>query len=172
MIIDNWTFSNWYVCKKTCDKFAKICRRTYPCISQLVATLSTLLNSNFTIHSGIQNNICHIIRHTYQKEIKQKHFHVAIYSRSIKMFLWPPHQILAKCPLNKTRNRGKADSQQKCVNQVKTVLLWSLKNNKALKLIFEGAHLSHILCLKGAYFSQIQNIVHRAHLMISPKKCV
>ena len=51
--------------KKTCDKFAKICRRTYPCISQLVATLSTLLNSNFTIHSGIQNNICHIIRHTW-----------------------------------------------------------------------------------------------------------
>ena len=54
MTIDNWTFSNWYVCKKTCDKFAKIYRRTYPCISQLVATLSTLLNSNFTIHSGIQ----------------------------------------------------------------------------------------------------------------------
>ena len=48
-----------------CDKFAKICRRTYPCISQLVATLSTLLNSNFTIHSGIQNNISHIVRHTW-----------------------------------------------------------------------------------------------------------
>ena len=65
---DNWQLNFFQlIClqKKKCDKFAKICRRTYPFISQLVATPSTLPNSNFTIHSGIQNNICHIIRHTW-----------------------------------------------------------------------------------------------------------
>ena len=54
----------------------------------------------------------------------------------IKYLYAPNHQILVKSASRKARNCIKADLATKVRNQVKHVLMWTVTNNKALKLVF------------------------------------
>ena len=92
----------------------------------------------------------------------------------IKYLYAPNHQILVKSASRKARNRIKADFATKVRNQVKNVLLWTVTNNKALKLVFHvwgGTFDSNSLFKGGTFESKTCDGYIGLIRVLPPVKC-
>ena len=92
----------------------------------------------------------------------------------IKYLYAPNHQILVKSASRKARNRNKADFATKVRNQVKNVLMWTVTNNKALKLVFHvwgGTFDSNSLFKGGTFESKTCDCYIGLIRVLPPVKC-
>ena len=86
----------------------------------------------------------------------------------------PNHQILVKSASRKALYHNKADFATKVRNQVKNVLMWTVTNNKALKLVFHvwgGTFDSNSLFKGGTFESKTCDCYIGLIRVLPPVKC-